>query len=181
MPTRLPEYTIWTNAPDIAAIPHTPALQRAGQCAFDLEGCLSMSHVASGSAPLGYNDTTLNMDCATLLPYGANPANRYPTAYFRKTFKIVNPSVVTGLVVRARINDGMVLYLNGVEQKRVYMPDGAVSHSTLATMSVPSTLGPTSCSRLASWPATTCWPSRCTRPRGQRRPDHGHDRHRARQ
>ena len=79
------------------------------------------------------------MDCATILPYGSNPANRYPTAYFRKTFKIVNPSVVTGLTVRARINDGMVLYLNGVEQKRIYMPDGAIAYSTLATVSVPPT------------------------------------------
>ena len=142
--TDLPEYTIWTNAPDIAAVPANAAWRYSAPASAPVttwkDSTFNDATWASGIAPLGYNDATLNMDCATLLPYGTNPANRYPTAYFRKTFKIVNPSVVTGLTVRARINDGMVLYLNGAERKRVYMPDGAVSHATLATMSVPSTL-----------------------------------------
>lgn len=140
----LPEYTIWTNAPDIAAIPANTAWRYSAPASAPVstwkDSSFNDASWANGIAPLGYNDATLNLDCATLLPYGANPANRYPTAYFRKTFKIVNPSVVTGLTVRARINDGMVLYLNGVERKRVYMPDGTVSYSTLATMNVPTTL-----------------------------------------
>ncbi|HRR32598.1 MAG TPA: CotH kinase family protein [Kiritimatiellia bacterium] len=142
--TDLPEYTAWTGAPDIEAIPANTVWRYSAPASAPAstwkDTTFNDASWPSGIAPLGYNDATLNMDCATILPYGSNPANRYPTAYFRKTFKIVNPSVVTGLVVRARINDGMVLYLNGTEQKRVYMPDGAISHSTLATMSVPSTL-----------------------------------------
>lgn len=139
----LPEYTVWTNAPDIIAIPansawryNTPA---SAPPSTWKDSTFDDTAWASGIAPLGYNDATLNMDCATILSYGSNPASRYPAAYFRKTFKIVNPSVVTGLVIRARVNDGMVLYLNGAEQKRVHMPEGAISHATLATVSVPPT------------------------------------------
>ncbi|NLX25699.1 MAG: hypothetical protein GXY61_07040 [Lentisphaerae bacterium] len=140
----LPEYTVWTNAPDIVAIPENSSWRYSAPASAPdatwKDTTFNDTPWESGISPLGYNDATLDMDCATLLPDGGNPDSRYPTAYFRTTFKIVNPSVVTGLTVRARINDGMVLYLNGVEQKRIYMPDGAVSYETHATMSVPSTL-----------------------------------------
>ena len=102
----LPEYTVWTNAPDIAAIPansawryNTPA---SAPPSTWKDSTFDDAAWASGITPLGYNDATLNMDCATILSYGSNPASRYPAAYCRKTFKIVNPSVVTGLVIRAR-------------------------------------------------------------------------------
>jgi hypothetical protein len=85
--TDLPEYTIWTNAPDIAAIPANTAWRYSAPASAPVstwKTVPSMTPRGRAHRALGYNDTTLNMDCATLLPYGANPANRYPTAYFRR-------------------------------------------------------------------------------------------------
>ncbi len=139
----LPEYTAWTNAPDIALIAENTVWRYASDSGAPAAAWKSAgfndSAWASGMAPLGYNDRTLDLDCATILAYGANPDSRHPAAYFRKTFNVINPSVITGLVVKARVNDGMVVYLNGTEVLRQNMPAGAVSHATLASMEVPPT------------------------------------------
>ena len=138
------ETNVWVRAPDIAVIPenvswryYASAEAPAATWETDL---FNDTAWASGLPPFGYNDAKQNMDCATVLGYGGLAENRYPAAYFRKTFNLINPSVVTGLVVHARINDGMVLYLNGVEVKRIFMPSGTVTNATLATMGVPPTL-----------------------------------------
>ena len=139
----LPEYTAWVNAKDRQMIASNamwryrstldaPASSWAAP-AFEDASWLT------GIAPFGYNDAKLNMDCATVLDYGKDSGNRYPAAYFRTTFTVINPAAITGLVVRARIDDGMVMYLNGREILRQNMPVGAVEHATLALSSVPST------------------------------------------
>ena len=74
-----------------------------------------------------------------MLGYGGNPFARYPTAYFRKAFNVIDPSVITNLEIAARINDGMVVYLNGRELLRQNMLGGAVSHTTLAWLWKPTT------------------------------------------
>lgn len=137
-------YTTWAKAPDIAVIPENASWKYWATNTAPVSTWMNNNFVdtawSSGMAPFGYNDATLNMDCATALPYGGNKTNRYPTAYFRKTFNLVNPSVVTGLVVTARINDGMVLYLNGVEIGREIMPLGTITYTNLANISVKPTV-----------------------------------------
>lgn len=140
----LAESTTWTNAPDIALIPPnapwkylTPS---TAPSATWKATTFNDAAWASGIAPLGYNDATLNLDCATVLGDSGDPTNRRSTAYFRKAFQIINPGVITGLVVSARINDGMVLYLNGSEVLRQHMPPGAITHTTPAALPVPPTL-----------------------------------------
>jgi uncharacterized repeat protein (TIGR02543 family) len=138
-----PEYTAWINAPDLSLI--APNVSWHYRSAFAApasawkDSAFDDAAWASGTAPFGYNDAKRDMDCATVLDYGADPDDRYPAAYFRTSFTVINPSVVTGLVVRARIDDGMVVYLNGKEVLRRNMPAGLVSHTTLALSSVPST------------------------------------------
>ena len=150
----LPEYTIWTNAPDLAVIPANTTwrfLASSSAPATSWKNAGFDDHAWSqGMSPLGYNEAKLNMDCATVLSYGNDPANRYPASYFRKTFNVINPSVITGLVVNARINDGMVVYLNGNEVLRQNMPAGTINHGTLAAMSFPTTLWTTN-------PLPTTW------------------------
>jgi len=140
----LPEYTVWTNAPNSVVVPTnavwrylTPASAPASTWKTNT---FDDAAWPAGLSPLGYNDASLNMDCATVLGYGGVAGARYPTAYFRKTFVVNEPSVVTGLVVNARVNDGMVVYLNGREALRYNLPAGTVSYSTLASLSVPPTL-----------------------------------------
>jgi hypothetical protein len=82
---------------------------------------------AAGPAELGFGDS----DEATVL-------NRMPggvpliTAYFRQTFQVSDASVIPGLLVRVWRDDGVVLYLNGVEAFRNNMPAGPVNYATLA-------------------------------------------------
>jgi hypothetical protein len=54
------------------------------------------------------------------------------TYYFRKAFTFGADPARASLVLNAAIDDGAVIYLNGVEIHRINMPGGAVTHTTLA-------------------------------------------------
>ncbi|HBA83281.1 MAG TPA: hypothetical protein DCZ95_04220 [Verrucomicrobia bacterium] len=82
---------------------------------------------ASGRAPLGYGLPNLG----TTVNYGGNPAQRYTTTYFRREFTMdVAPMTINARVMR---DDGVVLYLNGVEIARQNMPAGPVTYATAAS------------------------------------------------
>ena len=64
---------------------------------------------------------------------GNNPDNpKWITTYFRKTY---NPGATlpVALVSAARWDDGIIVYINGVEMRRENMPAGAVDGNTLAS------------------------------------------------
>lgn len=82
----------------------------------------------SGSAPLGYG----NGNERTLVSYGSDANNKFTTTYFRKTFSVDNPAVVTGLSIDLVHDDGAIVYLNGREVLRSNMPDSGSSYSTWA-------------------------------------------------
>jgi hypothetical protein len=63
---------------------------------------------ATGAAELGYGDTQ-----NTVVSYGPDSANKYPTTYFRKTFNVTDPSAFEFLEMQAIRDDGMAVYLNG--------------------------------------------------------------------
>jgi hypothetical protein len=82
---------------------------------------------ASGNAELGYGDG----DETTTVSYGPDAANKYVTTYFRKTFTIVNVSNFTGFQIGVKRDDGVVVYVNGVEVWRDNI-SGVVNYTTLA-------------------------------------------------
>ncbi len=84
---------------------------------------------SSGASELGYGDS----DEATVLGFGPDTNNKYPTTYFRKAFTVSNPSAYSSISMTVRYDDGFVVYLNGTEIRRVNMPDGAPAYNTLAT------------------------------------------------
>ena len=84
-----------------------------------------------GNAPLGYSASGVGID--TEIAFGPDPANKYPTTYFRKRFVLNDPGAVTGLTLRVCYDDGYVAYLNGEEVARGGMPGGAIGYGTLAT------------------------------------------------
>ncbi|GJP57556.1 hypothetical protein CLOP_g17740 [Closterium sp. NIES-67] len=55
-----------------------------------------------------------------------------PTFYYRRAFKVASSACVTGLFVDVIVNDGVLLYLNGVEMLRVNMAPGPVNVSSRA-------------------------------------------------
>lgn len=82
-----------------------------------------------GPAPLGFGEPFIE----TFVSYGDDPADKHRTTYFRTTFDLQDPpESVQVFLLRVNHDDGVVIYLNGVELTRLSMPAGEISHSTLA-------------------------------------------------
>lgn len=88
---------------------------------------------SNGLAPFGYGDT--NPPPTTTNYYGTNASQKFPTYYFRKSIVITNLAEVATVNVAARIDDGAVLHLNGVEYGRHRLTNGVVTYNTYATNS----------------------------------------------
>ncbi|WP_104734026.1 choice-of-anchor D domain-containing protein [Hanstruepera ponticola] len=84
---------------------------------------------ASGNAQLGYGDG----DEVTVVSYGPDASNKYPTTYFRRSFTATASDVAnTTLNMNAVVDDGMVVYINGTEVWRDNMPTGTILYNTYA-------------------------------------------------
>ncbi len=81
----------------------------------------------SGAGPLGYG----GIGEATVLDFGSDPDNKYPTYYFRRGFDLA--VVPLSLHLRVRRDDGVVGYVNGVEAVRDNMPAGPIGYTTWAS------------------------------------------------
>lgn len=80
-----------------------------------------------GSAPLGYNMSGIK----TTLDYGSDANNKRPTYYFRKSFTLkAKPKSDDLVLLDYQVDDGMVVYINGVEAGRVNMNAGTPSYNT---------------------------------------------------
>ena len=86
----------------------------------------------NGVAPLGYCGGGCAYTIATTVSFGPNPAAKFPTTYFRRSFNVANPAAVTELILTLLRDDGAVVYVNGVEVHRVNMPAGVITNATLA-------------------------------------------------
>lgn len=76
----------------------------------------------AGPGVLGYGDTFIT----TTVPYGPNPAAKYPTTYFRTTFSLLDaPAAVLSLTLNVNYDDGFAAYLNGQEVARRGLAAGA--------------------------------------------------------
>lgn len=84
----------------------------------------------TGAAPLGYGG---DADLQSEVSYGGQLTNKYPTTYFRTTFMASNAAALLDVKLCARVDDGLVIYLNGAEIQRANMPTGTITYSTLAT------------------------------------------------
>ncbi len=95
---------------------------------------------ASGAAPLGFSTNTPgtygSISFGTTVSFGSNPGARHPTTYFRKSFNVTNVASVTSLSLNILRDDGLVVYINGVEAGRRGMPAGPITFSTFATDTV---------------------------------------------
>lgn len=87
----------------------------------------------SGFAQLGYGDG----DETTLISYGGDAKNKYITTYFRTTFNVDDVERYGQWIARLLIDDGAVVYLNGVEVFRSNMPESIINFSTRALQAAP--------------------------------------------
>jgi hypothetical protein len=88
----------------------------------------------AGAAPLGYG-----ADQTTSVGYGTNSSNKHLTTWFRRTFVISTPEMITNLTFNLRRDDGAVVYLDGAELYRENMPTGLINPATTATTNVGGT------------------------------------------
>ena len=89
---------------------------------------------ASGPAQLGYGDG----DESTVVSYGADSKNKHITTYFRHKFDVLSlPS--EPLTLRVLRDDGVIVYLNGVEVFRNNMRTGFVGANTKSLSAVVNT------------------------------------------
>lgn len=89
---------------------------------------------AAGPGELGYGDgdeATVVEDDATPGSPTAGSTTRYITTYFRHSFTVANVASITNLLARCLVDDGAVLYLNGIEVFRSNLPVGQ-NHLTVA-------------------------------------------------
>jgi len=94
----------------------------------------------SGAGELGYGDA----DEITCIPAAtplagtlcAPTGNKWPAYYFRKVVNIPDPSVYSNFTFNVERDDGIVVYVNGVEVSRENIAAGAVSYGTPATTAV---------------------------------------------
>lgn len=81
-----------------------------------------------GAGVLGYGDPV-----TTLLSFGDESNNKYPTTYFRKQFNIVNLVDLSAdsVALNMRVDDAAVVFINGTEVKRVnFSKDSVITYKT---------------------------------------------------
>ena len=85
----------------------------------------------TGKGKFGYGSST---DYTTTLDYGDSTSNKYITSYYRTDFTVSDKKQFSKLTVNLTYDDGVVIYLNGKEVKRINLSDStAIDYSSLAT------------------------------------------------
>ncbi|AXG73858.1 hypothetical protein DVK85_06235 [Flavobacterium arcticum] len=87
---------------------------------------------AFGNAILGYGDGIES----TTLDYGTDADNKYPTYYLRHIFNVEDITQIGSLVFNTMKDDGVVVYVNGVEVFRDNIPDGEITYNTYASSAI---------------------------------------------
>ena len=85
-----------------------------------------------GAAELGYGEN----DESTVLSYGSDASQKHITYYFRHLFEVSEESFLAtdSIELSLLVDDGAVVYLNGVEVLRTNLPEGAIDNTTLADL-----------------------------------------------
>lgn len=82
-----------------------------------------------GDAPLGYGKDGI----ATTVSYGRNENNKFVTTYFRKSFTLREYAVTNNYGMELLVDDGAIVYINGIEVYRHLMPSGEIDPYTVAS------------------------------------------------
>ena len=90
---------------------------------------------SNGPSPLGYGDAN-GVWPATTNGFGLDSNNKYPTTYYRSAFTVASAAALANLMVSVQRDDGLILYLNGVEIYRNNMSAGAVTYTNWSTATV---------------------------------------------
>jgi chitodextrinase len=87
----------------------------------------------SGAGQLGYGDGD---ETTVMFNGGTVPAQRFLSHYLRRSFTVSDAARVNGVTLSVLRDDGIVVYVNGVEAFRDNMPTGAISSTTFAVNAI---------------------------------------------
>jgi autotransporter-associated beta strand protein len=85
----------------------------------------------TGQAGIGYGDTGVNTTLSDMRR--RTGVTGYASVYFRKSFTVPAGNIPRQLRLRIRIDDGCVVWINGVEVDRRYVTAGQLAYSYLAS------------------------------------------------
>lgn len=83
----------------------------------------------TGTAVLGWGSAEISTNIDVPPP----TSNRPLSAQFRRTFSVDVAGALSDVMITTRADDGVVVYVNGVEVGRANLPTGTLSSSTFAT------------------------------------------------
>jgi hypothetical protein len=86
----------------------------------------------SGPGPLGYGDG----DEATPVSFGADGNNKFMTTYFRTRMMMTNAASAISLKLGVQHDDGVVVYINGIEVYRDNLPEGTIIFDSRANTAI---------------------------------------------
>lgn len=86
----------------------------------------------SGITPFGYKDKKV----VTEISFGGNKENKHISSYFRKSFTLQNPLDYIAYEIKVQRDDGVVIYLNGIEVFRNNMGNEIITAQTPAQYTV---------------------------------------------
>ncbi len=78
---------------------------------------------SSGPSQLGYGGA--DEESGTALSFGGDSSNKFPTTYFRTAVEIPDPEVFLQFLIRIKYDDGVAVYVNGVEAVRANLQENA--------------------------------------------------------
>ncbi|WP_308990884.1 LamG-like jellyroll fold domain-containing protein [Mariniflexile litorale] len=81
-----------------------------------------------GNAILGYGDGIES----TTLDFGTDNSAKHPTYYFRHIFNVEDINIIGNLLFNVMYDDGVIVYVNGIEAFRLNMPEGEVTYDMFA-------------------------------------------------
>ncbi len=87
----------------------------------------------SGPGQLGYGDGD---EATVMFNGGALPADRFISHYLRRSVTISDVSELNSVTLSVLRDDGVVVYVNGVEAFRDNMPAGVITNTTFASTAV---------------------------------------------
>lgn len=82
-------------------------------------------------APFGYGDPEISTPFTDMTGSGG-----YAGAYFRKTFNLAAGSIPQTLLLRLNVDDGCVVWINGMEVKRRNVPAGQLAYNSFSSSNV---------------------------------------------
>lgn len=103
----------------------TPAPATWRAAAFDDSGW------EGSQAPFGYGDPEISTPFTDMAGAGG-----YAGAYFRKTFNLSAGGIPQSLHLRLNVDDGCVVWINGVEVKRRNVPAGQLAYNSFSSSNV---------------------------------------------